>query len=158
MPVFLSSFVNQIDKKRRVSVPAQFRAILGSDAPGIIIFPSLQHDALEACSVAHLEQLSASLEKQNLPPDTHELIEATIYGSSVQLPFDSEGRIILSQQLTSAVGIEEEVAFVGRRKTFQLWEPKKLAAYETASRAAARAKGISLSKILADAANKLGDL
>jgi MraZ protein len=158
MPVFLSSFVNQLDKKRRVSVPAPFRAVLGDDAPGIIVFPSLQHDALDGCSIAHLENLSQSLEKQDIPPDTHELIETAIFGGSVQLPFDGEGRIILPKHLTDAVGIEEEVAFVGRRKTFQLWNPKKFAAYEAAARTAARTKGISLSKIIADAAAKLEGL
>ena len=70
---------------------------------------------------------------------------------SVQLPFDGEGRITLPGNLAAAVGIGDEVAFVGRRKTFQLWEPKRLAAHEAAARSAARAKDISLSKIIAAA-------
>jgi len=151
MAVFLSSFVNKIDKKGRVSVPASFRAALGSDASGIVVFRSLQHDALDGCSIAHLELLSASLEKQDLPPDVFELIETTIFGGSVQLPFDGEGRITLPQNLSTIVGIGEEVAFVGRRKTFQIWNPQKLAAHENAARSAARAKDISLSKIIAAA-------
>jgi len=151
MPVFLSTFVNRLDKKGRVSVPASFRGALGTDASGIVVFRSLQHDALDGCSAGHLELLSQSLEKQNLPSDVYELIETTIFGGSVQLPFDGEGRISLPQNLASAVGINDEVAFVGRRKTFQLWDPKKLAAHEAAARSAARAKDISLSKIIAAA-------
>ena len=149
MPVFLSSFVNRLDKKGRVSVPASFRSALGSDASGIVVFRSLQHEALDGCSIGHLELLSQSLDKQDLAPDVFELIETTIFGGSVQLPFDSEGRITLPQHLASAVGIEDEVAFVGRRKTFQLWNPKKLTAHDAAARSAARAKDISLSKIIA---------
>ncbi len=149
MAVFLSSFVNKIDKKGRVSVPAPFRAALGTDTAGIVVFRSLQFEALEGCSIAHLELLSESLEKQDLAPDVYELIETTIFGGSVQLPFDSEGRIILPHHLISAVGIAEEVAFVGRRKTFQIWDPKKLAAHEDDARSKARAKDISLSKIIA---------
>lgn len=149
MPIFLSSFVNRLDKKGRVSVPASFRAALGSDASGIVVFRSLQHEALDGCSIGHLELLSHSLDKQDLPPDVFELIETTIFGGSVQLPFDSEGRITLPQHLSSVVGIEDEVAFVGRRKTFQLWSPKKLFAHDAAARSAARAKDISLSKIIA---------
>jgi MraZ protein len=149
MAVFLSSFVNKIDKKGRVSVPAPFRAALGADTSGIVVFRSLQYEALEGCSIAHLELLSQSLEKQDLPPDVFELIETTIFGGSVQLPFDGEGRISLPQNLLTGVGITEEVAFVGRRKTFQIWDPKKLAAHENAARAKARAKDISLSKIIA---------
>jgi len=154
MSVFLSSFVNKIDKKGRVSVPASFRAALGSDASGIVVFRSLQVEALDGCSIGHLEQLSQSLEKQDLPSDIYELIETTIFGGSVQLPFDGEGRITLPQHLSAAVGIEEDVAFVGRRKTFQLWNPKKLAAHDAAARSAARAKDISLSKIVAQATSK----
>lgn len=156
MAIFLSSFVNQIDKRGRVSVPASFRAALEPDALGVVIFHSLQNDALDGCSVAHLEQLSQSLEKQDLPPDVYELIETTIFGGSVQLPFDGEGRIILPSHLTTAVGITDEVAFVGRRKTFQLWDPKKLAMHDAAARSAARAKDISLSKIIAQAITKTG--
>jgi len=155
MAVFLSSFVNKIDKKGRVSVPASFRAVLGSDAPGIVVFRSLQHDALDGCSIAHLELLSESLEKLDLSPETFELIETTIFGGSVQIPFDSEGRVILPPHLAAAVGITEEVAFVGRRKTFQLWNPEKRAAHDDAARSAARAKDISLSKIIAQASLKL---
>jgi len=154
MTIFLSSFVNKVDKKGRVSVPASFRAALnsttsGSDASGIVVFRSLQHEALDGCSIGHLELLSQSLEKQDLAPDVYELIETTIFGGSVQLPFDGEGRITLPQSLASAVGIEDEVAFVGRRKTFQLWNPQKLIAHDAASRSAARARDISLSKIIA---------
>ena len=154
MSVFLSSFVNKVDKKGRVSVPASFRAALGDDSTGIVVFRSLHHDALDGCSIPHLELLSQSLDKQDLPPDVFELIETTIFGGSVQLPFDGEGRISLPHHLAEAVGIVDDVAFVGRRKTFQLWDPKKLAAHEAAARSAARAKDISLSKIIA-AASKL---
>ena len=155
MAVFLSSFVNRIDKKGRVSVPASFRAALGVDAPGIVVFRSLQYDALDGCSIAHLELLSQSLEKLDLPPETFELIETTIFGGSVQIPFDSEGRVTLPQHLASAVGIEDEIVFVGRRKTFQLWNPTKFAAHDAATRGAARAKDLSLSKIIAAAASKM---
>lgn len=151
MAVFLSTFVCRLDKKGRVSVPAPFRSALGPDASGIVVFRSLQHDALDGCAVEHLELLSQSLEKQNLSSDVYELIETAIFGGAQHLLFDGEGRISLPQALAQQAGISLEVAFVGRRKTFQLWEPKKLAAHEAATRSAARAKDISLSKIIAAA-------
>lgn len=155
MAVFLSSFVNKVDKKGRVSVPASFRSVLGDGASGIVVFRSLHVDALDACSIAHLELLSESLEKLDLAPDMFELIETTIFGGSVQVPFDSEGRIVLPASLSAAVGIADEVAFVGRRKTFQLWNPAKLATHDAQARTQARAKDISLSKIIAAAASKI---
>ena len=163
MSVFLSTYVNKIDKKGRVSVPASFRAVLSAGvggaqaASGIVIFRALHHDALDACSVEHLELLSNSLETLDLAPDVYELIETTIFGGSVQLPFDGEGRIALPSELAAAVGIGEQVAFVGRRKTFQLWQPEKLAVHEAAARDMARAKDISLSKIIAQATAKASE-
>lgn len=152
MAVFLSTYVNKVDRKGRVSVPAQFRTILAAQSnQGMIVFPSLQHSALEACSTEHMEQLSDSLESPDLPPDERELIETIIFGSSVQLAFDNEGRVVLPQSLFEYAGITEEAAFVGRRRTFQIWEPKALAAHEAALRDQARRKDISLGQILARA-------
>ncbi|MEJ0063056.1 MAG: MraZ family transcriptional regulator [Alphaproteobacteria bacterium] len=157
MAVFLSSFVNRLDKKGRVSVPASFRTALGIEASGIMVFHALHHDALDACSPAHLELLSHSLETLDLAPDVYELIETTIFGGAQHLPFDSEGRIGLPDDLAASVGIKDQIAFVGRRKTFQLWEPGKFTAHETAMRSAAKARDISLSKIIAQAAAKSGE-
>jgi len=151
MAVFLSTFVNKVDRKGRVSVPAEFRRILANQS-GLVVFRSLQHPALEACSAEHMEQLSESLETLDLPPDEFELIETTIFGGSVQLAFDPEGRIVLPQHMCTFASITEEAAFVGRRKTFQIWQPQALADHEARARDQARSKDISLSKIIARAA------
>ncbi|CAK0770196.1 Transcriptional regulator MraZ [Azospirillaceae bacterium] len=152
MAIFLSTYVNKIDRKGRVSVPAEFRKVLQSQTyQGVVVFPSLQHPALEACSAEHMEQLSESLESLDLPSDELDVIEATIFGGSAQLPWDNEGRVILPRSMCEFAGVSEEAAFVGRRKTFQIWEPKALAEYESRSREKARNKDISLSKILSKA-------
>jgi MraZ protein len=156
MSLFLSTTINKIDKKFRVSVPAPFRTALAQDAgdqaAGIVLFRSLHHPALEGCSVKHLEILSASLERLNLTPEMYELIETTIFGGSVQLPIDGDGRVILPSHFADAVGLSEEAAFVGRRRTFQIWNPAAYSAYEEQARTSARTHNISLSKIIADAA------
>lgn len=70
------------------------------------MFRSLQHEALEACSVEHLELLSDSLEKlPNLTPEMYELIETTIFGGSQFLPFDGEGRVLLPDAMAQAAGL-----------------------------------------------------
>lgn len=152
MSLFLSTTTNKVDKKGRVSVPSAFRAALGDDVhQGIVVFRSLQVDALDACSLKHLDILSQSLERLSLTPEMYELIETTIFGGSVQCPIDADGRIILPEHFMQAVGIEDEAAFVGRRRTFQIWNPSKFKAYETRARDAVRSHNISLSKIIADA-------
>jgi MraZ protein len=160
MASFLSTYLNKVDKKGRVSVPASFRAVLaaeaggpdlvgGAAASGVVVFRSLHQPALEACSPQHLELLSRSMDSLDLPAEEYELIEATIFGGSVVLPFDGEGRIILPEPMLADLAINEQVAFVGRRRTFQIWQPEALASYEATLRASAKAQDISLSKIIA---------
>ncbi|CAK0749004.1 Transcriptional regulator MraZ [uncultured Gammaproteobacteria bacterium] len=152
MAVFLSTYVNKIDKKGRISVPAEFRKVLAAQTyQGVVVFRSLHHPALEACSAEHLEQLSENMDRLDLSPEEYEVIETTVFGGSVPLPFDGEGRIVLPQHLVEFAGLGEEAAFVGRRKTFQIWNPPMLRAHETEAREKARARDISLSKIIAKA-------
>lgn len=155
MDIFLSTHINKIDAKGRVSVPASFRTALASSlsgpATGVVVYRALHHEALEACAPAHLELLSRSMDQLNLSPETYELIETTIFGGSVHVPLDTEGRMILPDQLRDAASITDSLAFVGRRNTFQLWQPAKFTAYMEAQRKAAKAQDVSLSKIIADA-------
>lgn len=158
MAVFLSTYVNKVDRKGRVSVPAEFRKVLaGQSYQGVVVFKSLQHPALEACGADHMETLSESLEALDLSDEEYELYETTIFGGSVQLPFDGEGRIVLPQHLAEFANLTEEAAFVGRRKTFQIWEPRALSVHETSMRDKARSRDISLSKIIAKASQLRAD-
>ncbi|WP_240002495.1 division/cell wall cluster transcriptional repressor MraZ [Oleisolibacter albus] len=151
MGLFLSTYVNKVDKKGRVSVPAPFRsALLGEGGQAeLVVFRSLQAQALDACPIAYLDQLSAALDDPATPDDYRDLIETTVFGGSVRLTIDPEGRIIIPNEFLTFAGISESVSFVGRRKTFQIWEPAAFAGHERSSREQARANNISLSTILA---------
>jgi len=45
------------------------------------------------------------------------------------LQIDGEGRIVLPDELKSHAHIDEQVAFVGLGKTFQMWEPGRFSAH-----------------------------
>ncbi len=157
MAVFLSTYVNKVDKKGRVSVPSEFRKVLsGQTYQGVVIFKSLRYPALEACSAEHMEQLSEDLDAQDISNEDYEAIETSIFGGSVQVPFDGEGRIVLPEHFARFANITDEAAFVGRRKTFHIWEPTALATLEDSMREKARSRDISLSKIVAKASQMRG--
>ena len=60
--MFLSSYENKLDKKRRVSVPATFRSHLSSMGyNGFICYPSFNYNALEGCSQDRIEKLSNTI-------------------------------------------------------------------------------------------------
>ena len=49
----------------------------------------------------------------------------SILSESVNLQFDSEGRILITNKLLKHAKIKNSVLFVGQGKTFQIWEPSK---------------------------------
>src|ERR1700752_2457315 len=109
----MSTYVNKVDRKGRVSVPATFRASLANlSFDGIVAFPSLDCDALEATGIDTMEAISAGVGGIDDPEE--QALATLILARSVRLPFDPEGRIILPENLASHAHITENAAFVGR--------------------------------------------
>lgn len=125
MSLFLSTYVNKIDKKNRVSVPASFRASLSDqNFQGIVIFPSTKYPALEGFSMARMEELSQRLDNFDLFSDTQDDLAASIFSNSVPLSFDDNGRVMLPKALADHAGIDDQALFVGMGVKFQIWNPK----------------------------------
>lgn len=142
MALFLSKYINRIDKKRRVSVPAQFRAVLSeqSSFSGIIIYPSFVNNCIEACSLNRIEYLNKAIDKLDPYSEEREAFATAILSGSAQLSFDSEGRITLTEELLANTGIIEQICFVGKGDTFELWEPELFELYLAKSRNLAKDK------------------
>ena len=89
-----------------------------------------------------MERLSAGVDRLNPFSDEHDDFADVIFGASVQLPFDGEGRVILPQHLCGHARLGDQAAFVGRGATFQIWEPESLRAFQDeARRRASAARG-----------------
>ncbi|ETZ07123.1 protein MraZ [Holospora obtusa F1] len=135
MQLFLSTFQNKIDKKGRVSVPASFRAVLSDQTfQGIVVFRSLTHPAIEGFSMTRMEKLSQDLDQLDAFSQDYEDWTASIFADSHQLPFDSEGRVQLPEIFCNYAGITDVVAFIGRGKSFQLWNPSTFEMYQNQAR------------------------
>ena len=123
--MFLSSYENKLDKKGRVSVPATFRSHLSSlGYNGFISYPSFNHFALEACSQDRIEKLSNTIDSLNPFEEKRDYFATSVLSESVNLQFDTEGRVSLTEKLLKHANIKNNVLFVGLGKTFQMWEPK----------------------------------
>jgi len=128
--LFMSTYVNKVDRKGRVSVPATFRAVLNDQSfEGIVAFPSLDYDALEATGIDTMEAISAGLDEIE-QPEEQQGFATLILARSQRLPFDPEGRIILPEKFAAHAHINESAAFIGLGSTFQIWEPGRFAAHE----------------------------
>ena len=123
--MFLSTYENKLDKKGRVSVPASFRSHLSNIGyNGVICYPSFNNSSIEACSQDRIEKISSAIDSLNPFEEKRDFFATSILSESVNLQFDNEGRISLSQKLLNHARIKQSMMFVGQGKTFQIWEPK----------------------------------
>ncbi len=133
--MFLSTHENKMDKKGRVSVPANFRSHLNSVGyNGFIAYPSFNHPALEACSQDRIEKLSNTIDSLNPFEEKRDFFATSILSESENLQFDTEGRVSLSSKLLKHAKIKNSILFVGLGKTFQIWEPKNFEKFKTFAR------------------------
>jgi len=131
MLLFLSTFQNRIDKKGRVSVPASFRTALAQQPfAGVIAFRSFTAACIEGCGIEFMDRLSASTDRLDFFSPEQDDLTSLIFADSRQLPWDAEGRIMLPEDLAAHAGITDIAAFVGKGRTFQIWNPE---AYRVAS-------------------------
>jgi MraZ protein len=147
--LFMSTYVNKVDRKGRVSVPATFRAqiqLTGQSFPGVVAYPLLDQEALEASGIDRLQEISAALDELDDAQQQQDLA-TMIFGRSQHLSFDPEGRILLPEPFVAHTHITESAAFVGRGLTFQIWEPGRFAAHETALLERARRQGTRMPPI-----------
>lgn len=140
MDRFLSNFTNRFDAKGRVSVPAPFRAILAKEGfEGVFAHPALDSPALDCGGARLLNSIHAMLDA--MPPYSRdrEDLALALLGTGEILRLDAEGRMSLGAKMRAAIGLGDEVLFVGQGDKFQIWEPTRFAAHldEAISRARA---------------------
>tara|TARA_B100000609_G_scaffold143896_1_gene115730 strand:+ start:180 stop:635 length:456 start_codon:yes stop_codon:yes gene_type:complete len=122
--MFLSTYENKLDKKGRVSVPASYRTYLSNlGYNGIVCFSSFNNQCIEAWPQDSIEKISNAIDSLNPFEEKKDYFATSILSESINLQFDSEGRIILTTKLLKHSKIKNNVLFVGQGKTFQIWEP-----------------------------------
>ena len=139
MALFIDTFVNKIDRKGRVSVPATFRAALAAQGSqgafqGIVAFPSFKFPALHCAGMDWMSSLIDSTSNVDLFSAEHDDLTASLFSDAKQLPFDGEGRVLLPESLCAHASLGESAAFAGRGRYFEIWEPRALEAYKAEAR------------------------
>ena len=133
--MFLSSYENRLDKKGRVSVPASFRSHLSNlGYNGVICYPSFNNQSIEAWPQDRIEKISNTIDSLNPFEEKRDYFATSILSESVNLQFDTEGRVSFTEKLLDHAKIKNNILFVGLGKTFQMWEPKNFNKFKIVAR------------------------
>jgi MraZ protein len=125
MILFLSKYLNNIDKKGRVSIPAAFRSVITEQSTGsLVLYPSIKNLCIEGCNLAKLEHMSKIIANLDPYSEERDAFETIILGESTQLSLDNEGRIIIPKFLSQYAKLSQQAVFVGKGEVFEIWNPE----------------------------------
>jgi MraZ protein len=140
MDRFVSNTVLRLDAKGRVSIPASFRSVLTRDGfTGVYCYPALDQPAIDAGGQALLAEIEALVSRFPSYSDEREELLVALYGRSDTVTIDTEGRVVLPEELKQHAGITDAAAFVGLGHKFQIWEPQRFRAHLAKATATVRA-------------------
>lgn len=107
-------------------MPSNFRAALSSESfQGVVLFQSYTHQAIEGVGMSAMESMSGRIDNNfAFFSEDHDEMATVLFGESIQLGFDGDGRITLPQDFIDFADIDDKVAFVGLGQKFQLWKPE----------------------------------
>jgi MraZ protein len=135
-----------VDSKGRVTCPREFRKVLEDEKyNGVLTFNSYHLEAIEAFGMSRMEKLNDKLYQSNNYPFFDKSDESinSIFADICMLPFDKDGRIVLTDAIKKHAQIENVAVFVGRGSTFQIWNPVLFANYQQNEREKIRNKIIN---------------
>lgn len=132
----MDTITNKVDAKGRVSLPSDYRAIVKELSTEIVCYRSLSAPCIEGCLEDTLDKLATEIENStDFFSETQDNLTNLIFGDAKRFPFDSTGRIVLSDKLLQHAGITDSAVFVGKGRKFQIWNPENWAKEEARIRA-----------------------
>ena len=155
MDLFLSKFVNKIDKKGRVTLPSIFRTALPKNNKNeIILYKSLKYPSIEGCSAERINQIANRINELDIFSDDQYDFSTSIFSEIIPTKIDREGRFLIPEKLKIYSNISNEVTFVGQGHFFQIWEPAAAIERQNKSRQRLVNEKKTLSSILTKNHNK----
>lgn len=120
--LFMDTVVNKVDAKGRVSLPADYRAIVKDTGSEIVCYRSLNAPCIEGCLEELLDKLATDMENSlDFFSQEQDDISNLVFGDAKRYPFDSTGRIMLAEKLLKHAQIKDSAVFVGKGRKFQIW-------------------------------------
>jgi MraZ protein len=141
---FVSTFEAGVDEKRRVTIPADFRASLrqsggrtGQDGDHVLVWEG-DGPWLEASDAEFVEAICAAAEDAANDPEAAGELVAGILGGSRKLALDTAGRVVLPEAWVAAAGLNERAVFMGIGPLFRIASPAVAADLIAAARERSR--------------------
>ncbi len=117
--MFFGQHLLPLDEQRRLALPATFRPSL---AQGAFVFQGFERN-LVVLPQTTFEGVCRQIGALSITDPTARLLLRLTLGTAVALTVDSDGHIVLPDDLCLFAGLEKEAVLVGQGNYFEIWAP-----------------------------------
>jgi MraZ protein len=116
---YAGQFRHSIDDKNRITIPARWRRDKSQE---FILLPEANHQFLLVMSPEEFARMSAVAESDpNVSARDRRVFLRQLHSRSQHGAADRQGRLVLPEELCQKVELKGEVALVGGRGRFEIW-------------------------------------
>ena len=120
---FAGEFRHSIDEKNRITIPSRWRRDEGEE---FIILPEPQHQFLLVMSQEEFASMSAKAENNSaISARDRRIFLRHLHSRAEHGTADRQGRLVLPEDMCRQLGLKGEVALVGGRGRFEIWNLQK---------------------------------
>jgi len=120
---FAGEFFHAIDEKNRITIPSDWRQPEPQD---FIILPEPNQQFLLVMSPEEFAQTSARLEAETtISARDRRVFSRQLHARAKHGVSDRQGRLVLPEDFCKELGLKGEIALVGGRGRFEIWNLQK---------------------------------
>ena len=124
--------LNGVDRKGRLSIPSDYRIVIGrrSATSAVLIALHERADCLIGCDVEQGGRVMAELQQRfgGVASEERDRASRLNFGSALPANYDETGRIVLPDDLRELAGIDDCAFFLAAGDYFEIWNPDTLLA------------------------------
>ncbi|EMD82143.1 division/cell wall cluster transcriptional repressor MraZ [Pacificimonas flava] len=127
--VFQGNWLNTVDAKGRMSIPAAFRDVIQQRAGDrrVVLAPHRgDWDCLEARTTDHVADINRATADRYAADEVspeEDMARLRAFSLSQQVQFEDTGRVVIPEDLRDFADLDGEVLLIGLGNSFQIWNP-----------------------------------
>ena len=116
---YAGEFRHAIDDKNRITIPARWRR---DEAEEFILLPEANHQFVLVMSPEEFARMSSAAESNEaVSARDRRVFLRQLHSRAQHGAADRQGRLVLPEELCKRIGLKGEVALIGGRGRFEIW-------------------------------------
>ena len=125
--MFLGRYEHTIDDKGRITIPSEFREVLGDS-----VYVTQGFDGnLQAFTPELFQRMSDQVRSISFLAANSRLLRRLLFSNAKHINFDSAGRILIPGFLRETANLEETAILIGMGEYFEIWAPDRWLSQQT---------------------------